>query len=257
MEAKTDLLVIEYPLELRIVYGPLTNRQQQNLTLTMRTPGHDKLLATGFLISEGVIDKFDQINDMYYMDEDENIMQIELHVSVLYNANRLGRNFITSSGCGVCGKTSMELLPDNKAVEYNPAFKVKNSFLFSLPARLREQQAIFKQTGGLHAVALFNFTDFILLHEDVGRHNAMDKLIGDAAMKNIIGAPDRVGLLSGRASFELIEKAAAAQIPVVASIGAPSSLAVEVAAKKGITLIGFLRDDSFNIYTWPQRISAG
>ncbi|MES2654882.1 MAG: formate dehydrogenase accessory sulfurtransferase FdhD [Bacteroidota bacterium] len=260
-----DLLAVEEPLEIRIGYGLKTQREQRNISVTMRTPGHDFELALGFLFTEGIIESSQQIAQIRYCTElntqenNENIVRVELHEDVVIDFSKLQRNFYTTSSCGVCGKASIDAIK-TVCQNQNPAsdFKVHESIILSLPDQLRAQQNVFEYTGGLHACALFDEKGAIkLLREDVGRHNALDKLIGA-----IVGQTNTenlfthsVLLLSGRASFELIQKAAMAGIPVICAVGAPSSLAVATAKEFGITLIGFLRDKRFNIYTNEQRIS--
>ncbi len=260
-----DLLAVEEPLEIRIGYGPKTQRGQRNISVTMRTPGHDFELALGFLFTEGIIESSQQIAQIKYCTElntqenNENIVRVELHENVTIDFSKLQRNFYTTSSCGVCGKASIDAI---KTVCQNPApaidFKVPQSVVLSLPDQLRAQQNVFEYTGGLHACALFDTDGAIkLLREDVGRHNALDKLIGavvgQTKTENLFA--QTILLLSGRASFELIQKAAMAGIPVICAVGAPSSLAVATAKEFGITLIGFLRENRFNIYTNQQRIS--
>lgn len=261
-----DLLAAEEPLEIRIGYGPGEQRQQKSISVTMRTPGNDFELALGFLYTEGIISSPGQISQIRYcteantLENKENIVRVELHEDVTIDFSRLQRNFYTTSSCGVCGKESINAI---RTVCLQPVhsqeIQVSRAFIVSLPDKLRAQQNVFEHTGGLHASALFNEAgDLLLLREDVGRHNALDKLIGasisrDAANKHPLGK--QVLLLSGRASFELIQKAAMAGILVVCAVGAPSSLAAELAKEFNITLIGFLRGDRFNIYTKPERIT--
>ncbi|MES2381930.1 MAG: formate dehydrogenase accessory sulfurtransferase FdhD [Bacteroidota bacterium] len=260
-----DLLAVEEPLEIRIGYGLKTQREQRNISVTMRTPGHDFELALGFLFTEGIIESSQQIAQIRYCTElntqenNENIVRVELHEDVVIDFSKLQRNFYTTSSCGVCGKASIDAIK-TVCQNQNPVsdFKVHESIILSLPDQLRAQQNVFEYTGGLHACALFDVKGTIkLLREDVGRHNALDKLIGaivgQTNTENLF--VDTVLLLSGRASFELIQKAAMAGIPVICAVGAPSSLAVATAKEFGITLIGFLRDKRFNIYTNEQRIS--
>lgn len=260
-----DLLAVEEPLEIRIGYGPETQREQRNISVTMRTPGHDFELALGFLFTEGIIESSGQIAQIKYCTElntqldNENIVRVELHENVAIDFGKLQRNFYTTSSCGVCGKASIDAIKtvcQNQNTDDN--LKVSQSVILSLPERLRAQQNVFEYTGGLHACALFDASGTIkLLREDVGRHNALDKLIGAVVgqkqTENLFA--QTILLLSGRASFELIQKAAMAGIPVICAVGAPSSLAVATAKEFGITLIGFLRDKRFNIYTNGQRIS--
>jgi FdhD protein len=263
-----DLVAFEEPLEIRLGSGELDNRIETKIAVTMRTPGNDFELAVGFLFTEGIIENEKEIISVKYCNTHgrqqqlENIVRIELVPEVVLDVEILKRNFYTTSSCGVCGKASIEAIHTVcKRVNDNSIIVIKSSIVLSLPEKLREQQNVFEHTGGLHACALFN-TDgkLLLIREDVGRHNALDKLIGsslgcikiDGSTK--IDTVNCILLLSGRASFELIQKAAMAGIKVVCAIGAPSSLAIETAKSFGITLIGFLRDNHYNIYTFKDRI---
>ncbi len=252
-----DILASEEPLEIRLEYGAADQRIQKTISITMRTPGNDKELAAGFLFTEGVIQSKNEIDDLpKKKDAGENVLIISIKPAVNFNLVKLERHFYTSSSCGVCGKTSIEAiktvcrLPNIKNDVQYPA-----SLIHQLPEKLRSNQMVFEQTGGLHASALFNKDgDLILIKEDVGRHNALDKLIGAAMLAGMLPLHDHILLLSGRISFELIQKAAMAGIKIVTAVGAPSSLAVETAASFDMTLIGFLRDKRFNIYSGAQRI---
>jgi FdhD protein len=250
-----DLLAVEEPLEIRIVYGPENSRQQKNISVTMCTPGYDAELATGFLFTEGIIrSKEDVLNCNSPAD---NIVVAELRPGISFDPQKIERHFYTSSSCGVCGKSSIDAVRNVFSNErVNDSIKISASVLTKLPDTLRKQQEVFEHTGGLHASALFNLTgDLLITREDVGRHNALDKLIGASLMKGDMPLDNHVLLLSGRASFELIQKAAMAGIKVVCAVGAPSSLAVELAKETEMTLIGFLRDGRFNIYCGEQRIN--
>lgn len=259
-----DLLAVEEPLEIRIGFGNKDDRNQKNISVTMRTPGHDFELALGFLFTEGIIENTAQISQIKYCTElnsqkdNENIVRAELHENVTIDFSKIQRNFYTTSSCGVCGKASIDAIKTVcNLTESSPEFAVSHSVILSLPQKLRMQQNVFEYTGGLHACALFDTNgNLVLLREDVGRHNALDKLIGA-----VIGSKNKetsfnnkILLLSGRASFELIQKAAMAQIKMVCAVGAPSSLAVQTANEFGITLIGFLRENRFNIYSETHRI---
>lgn len=260
-----DLLAVEEPMEIRLGYGLADMREQKNISVTMRTPGHDFELALGFLLTEGIIDSPDQIYKIQYctelnsLENKENIVRVELKPEVGIDFSKLQRNFYTSSSCGVCGKESIEAIRTVcKPNIANKTLCVDYQTLTGLTDRLREQQRIFEYTGGLHACALFDPEGNLkLLREDVGRHNALDKLIGATCHEDftsILPRANSILLLSGRASFELLQKAAMAGIPFVCAVGAPSSLAVETAKAFGITLIGFLRAERFNIYTGAERI---
>jgi FdhD protein len=256
-----DLLAAEEPLEIRLGYGPQDQREQKSISVTMRTPGNDFELALGFLFTEGIIQSPDQIYHIQYCTEantienKENIVRVELNEHVEIDFSRLQRNFYTTSSCGVCGKESIEAVRVVcQSGASGPQLKVEKELIVSLPDKLRAQQNVFEHTGGLHASASFDTEgNLLLLREDVGRHNALDKLIG-ASLSLHQPLNTQILLLSGRASFELIQKAAMAGIQIVCAVGAPSSLAVSLAQEFGITLIGFLRGDRFNIYTSAERV---
>jgi FdhD protein len=262
---KSDLVVVEEPLEIRLGYGSMDNRQQRSVSVTMRTPTHDFELALGFLYSEGIITSYNQILSIKYCVDagkqaTENIVRVELKPEVIFNAQSLQRNFYATSSCGVCGKASIEAidsmicdLPKQK-LEQN-ALKVSKEYIINLPKSLAQHQKVFEYTGGLHAAALFNeFGNIILLREDIGRHNALDKLIGNALTQDLLPLNNKVLLMSSRASFELIQKAVMANISIIVTIGAPSSLAIQTAEQFGVTLIGFLRNERFNIYAGKERV---
>lgn len=253
-----DALAAEEPLEIRLLYGPAHNRKQQSITVTMRTPGQDTELAGGFLFTEGIITSATDISDICFLQDDQHTIQVTLHERVQPVLQSTQRNFYSNSGCGVCGKTdlaSIYTVADNAARNITPALTFPAIRLLALPDVLRQQQALFDDTGGLHAAALFNEAgELLLLREDIGRHNAVDKLIG-AALSAGIPLHNSLMLLSGRAGFELIQKAAMANIPIVAAVGAPSSLAVKMAQQWNITLVGFLRQQRCNIYTHEHRIT--
>ena len=260
-----DLLAVEEPLEISLVYGDENSRTQKNISVTMRTPGNDRELAAGFLFTEGIIKSNEDISDVKLKRINENVICVELKENIIVDINKLERHFYTTSSCGVCGKSSIDavkttgkavLFEKNSLAEKSmvPA-NVKEKIICRLPVLLSEKQNVFQSTGGLHASALFDLEgNLILVREDVGRHNALDKLIGAALEENKLPFDSHILLLSGRASFELIQKAAMARIKIVAAVGAPSSLAVELAREFDITLIGFLRDKRFNIYCGEQRI---
>lgn len=259
-----DLLAVEEPMEIRIGYGETDNRSQKSISVTMRTPGNDFELAAGFLFTEGIIQSGDDIYKIQYCTEantienKENIVRVELKPHVELDLARLQRNFYTTSSCGVCGKESIDAVKTACPTNQNKTqIEVSKSVILSLPNRLREKQDVFEHTGGLHACALFDVNGGLhLLREDVGRHNALDKLIGASIHKSedFSSLSRSVLLLSGRASFELLQKAAMASIQIVCAVGAPSSLAVEIAKEFNITLIGFLRENRFNIYSCEERI---
>jgi FdhD protein len=260
-----DLLAVEEPMEIRLGFGPLDSRSQKSISVTMRTPGNDFELALGFLLTEGIIESPKDIYKIQYCTElnsienKENIVRVELNPSIEIDFAKVQRNFYTTSSCGVCGKESIEAVKVCRQAAVNsPQFVVDRKVITSLPDQLRAQQNVFEHTGGLHACALFDTTgNLLLLREDVGRHNALDKLIGASGYTELtetLSLNKSILLLSGRASFELLQKAAMANIPMVCAIGAPSSLAVDTAIAFGITLIGFLRGNHFNLYAHHQRV---
>lgn len=248
-----DVLATEEPLEIRVIYGPL--RTKKNLAVTMRTPGNDTELATGFLYTEGIIQSKEDITDINQLSE--NVVQITLQEKLTLDLNSLDRNFYTTSSCGVCGKASIDAIKTECTI-YDKAkpFNISAETIYQLPEKLRAQQSNFEETGGIHAAALFDISgNIIMLREDVGRHNALDKLIGVALNEGKIPLQQHILLLSGRASFELVQKATMAGLKVIVSVGAPSSLAVQTADEFGITLIGFAKKDKFNIYCNTEIIN--
>ncbi|MGN6569557.1 MAG: formate dehydrogenase accessory sulfurtransferase FdhD, partial [Flavipsychrobacter sp.] len=252
-----DVLASEEPLEMRMVYGPANQRVQKSISVTMRTPGNDFELARGFLFTEGIITSKDDITNIIHCNgTNENVVKVELGEDVQMDMSKLERHFYTTSSCGVCGKSSIEAVRTVCHIDTQEnELRVNGALIYSLPEILRAQQAVFERTGGLHASALFDREGKLLLvREDVGRHNALDKLIGAALEKEMLPLNDHILLLSGRASFELIQKATMAGIKIVAAVGAPSSLAAEMATESGMTLIGFLRGERFNIYNGRERI---
>jgi len=249
-----DLLAVEEPLEIRIIYGPEKERKQKNISVTMCTPGNDQELATGFLFTEGIIRNKEDI--LQCTTPADQIIVAELRPGLLFDPLKLERHFYTTSSCGVCGKSSIEQVK-NQIQNSGSAdeLHVEAAIINNLPVALRKQQKVFEHTGGLHASALFDPKGRLLLtREDVGRHNALDKVIGAALNSGLVPLGHHILLLSGRASFELIQKAAMAGIKMICAVGAPSSMAVEMAKDNGITLVGFLRDGRFNIYSGEQRI---
>jgi FdhD protein len=252
-----DVLATEEPLEIRLSYNNNGVRSLRSLSVTMRTPGNDRELVTGFLYTEGIITNAADIISIDHINvEQEHVVQVVLAAHVTLNTNSLDRNFYTTSSCGVCGKTSIEaVFSACPVLDSKDELQIPAATFVGLPATLRAQQNVFEQTGGLHACALFDTQGkLLLLREDVGRHNAMDKLVGAAIWDAVFPLSNHIVLLSGRASFELMQKAAMAGVKVIAAVGAPSSLAVQMAEEWGITLIGFLRGDRFNIYSGTQRV---
>jgi FdhD protein len=252
-----DQLAIEEPLEIQLQYGAPDRRVNKSISVTMRTPGHDLELATGFLFTEGIIKSNREILFIEQDEVDKNRIIIGLQDAANPDIQKLDRNFYTTSSCGVCGKSSIDAIKTVSDYSgHRDNISLKAEMLYPLHNIVRDRQAIFDTTGGLHAAALFDLKgNFGMLREDVGRHNALDKLIGAALLNDQLPLSKNILLLSGRASFELIQKASMAGITVIAAVGAPSSLAVELARECNITLIGFLRDERFNIYSGEQRIT--
>jgi len=261
--SKPDLVSVEEPLEMRLGYGHEADRNKKSISITMRTPGYDFELALGFLFTEGIISSANDLNDIRYCTEPENeeaidnVVIVELKPDVDVDLKKLERHFYTTSSCGVCGKASIEAVQNANCpvIPIQPNI-VSAALLHQLPGILRAKQSVFEYTGGLHGCAFFNLEGELLLsREDVGRHNALDKLIGAALATNKFDFFRAILMLSGRISFELVQKAAMSGTPIVAAVGAPSSLAVQSAHDLGITLVGFLLDKRFNIYTHPERIT--
>ncbi|MGI4750889.1 MAG: formate dehydrogenase accessory sulfurtransferase FdhD [Janthinobacterium lividum] len=254
-----DFLAAEEPLEIRLGYGSAQNRVQKSISVTMRTPGNDFELAIGFLFTEGIIENNGQVASIKHCNGlNENVVRVELIDDLELDMSKLERNFYTTSSCGVCGKSSIDAVKTVCRLPevFSDKLRFSSEIIYRLPDLLRQKQSIFDHTGGLHGCALFDQSGNLLLaREDVGRHNALDKLIGATLQQGLFPLDRYLLLLSGRASFELIQKAYMAGIKVVAAVGAPSSLAVQMAADAGITLIGFLRGEKFNIYCGEQRIS--
>jgi FdhD protein len=253
-----DYLATEEPLEIRLVAGGSTER----LAVTMRTPGRDFELAVGFLHGEGILPDHDALRGVSYCTDPEldaaqqyNVVNVQLDGSAMPDLRGLERHFYTSSACGVCGKASLDQI-ELRGCALPPAGpEVGAEVVYGLPDKLREAQGLFESTGGLHAAGLFTPDgELECLREDVGRHNAVDKLVGWALMEDRLPLGDRILLVSGRASFEIMQKALAAGVPVVCAVSAPSSLAVDVAERFGMTLVGFLRGRRFNLYAGPERI---
>jgi FdhD protein len=251
---RPDVLAAEEPLEIRVDAGGV----ERSVAVTMRTPGHDFELACGFLLAEGVIRGRGDVARVRYCvggpaEQQFNVVTVALRVP--FDAERLSRSVYTSSACGVCGKASLEAIELRGAPPLPAGPVVDAAVLAGLPAAMRRAQRVFERTGGLHAAALFAPDGALLaLREDVGRHNAVDKLVGWLLLEGGLPAGERILVVSGRASFEIMQKALAAGIPVVAAVSAPSSLAVAVAERFGMTLAGFVRGGAFNVYAGPERV---
>ena len=250
---KDDFLAAEEPLEIRIGESPLS--------VTMRTPGHDVELAAGFLFTEGLVQRREQIVAIENVTSDNdgkrgNVVRAEVVSEVLPDFEKLRRHFFAASSCGICGKASIDAVRSRLLRTPNPDFRVAPNLLVSLPEALRSAQDVFERTGGLHAAALFDSGGKLLIvREDIGRHNAVDKVVGWALLNRLMPLSDCVLLVSGRGGFEIIQKAIVAGIPVVASVSAPSSLAVQLARELRLTLIGFLRGNRFVVYAGDDRVA--
>ncbi|WP_189222139.1 formate dehydrogenase accessory sulfurtransferase FdhD [Saccharothrix coeruleofusca] len=254
---RVDLLAAEEPLELRV--------NGKALAVTMRTPGHDVELAHGFLLSEGVIGGLDDVSVARYCEgagpdgrNTYNVLDVALAPGVAPPETGVERNFYTTSSCGVCGKAALDAV--KLKTRFPPAAddcRITVDVLAALPDALRERQKVFASTGGLHAAGLFTADgDALVVREDVGRHNAVDKVLGWAVLNKRVPSAGTVLMVSGRASFELVQKAAMAGVPVLAAVSAPSSLAAELAEEQGVTLVGFLRGESMNVYAGAERVQG-
>jgi FdhD protein len=259
---REDALAVEEPLEIRI--RPANRRDARSFVTTMRTPGNDEELAAGLLFAEGVLQSRE---DLLGLDRPvdpriapelrANVMIAVLSPEAQARGEKLERGTVMGSACGVCGKTSIENVVPSDARPVESSLRIHPEILFALPASLREGQSVFSRTGGLHAAGRFDAEGRgRILREDIGRHNATDKLVGYFLLRDELPLADSVLMVSGRAGFEIVQKAYAAGIPVVASVSAPSSLAVELADAAGLTLVGFLRERRYNVYAHPERIST-
>ncbi len=250
-----DYLAAEEPLEIRIVSG---ERPVSPLSVTMRTPGHDLELAAGFLLTEGIIERSEQLVGVRAVTDEatgkSNVVEAEI-AGAEYDSTTMQRNFFAASSCGICGKASIESIRRRGLRAPNPDFCVSPEVLCSLSEKLRGDQAIFEKTGGLHAAGLFMAAGELLqIREDIGRHNAVDKIVGWALLEKRLPLSENILMVSGRGGFELAQKAIAAGIPVMASVSAPSSLAVKLSRELGLTLVGFLRGSRFVVYSGGERI---
>jgi len=256
-QAVPDELVTEEPLEIRLRHGSAS----RSLAVTMRTPGADEELAVGFLFNEGVVHtRADLVRIIppttLRGSSRENVIDVVLRPGLEPDLAPLERHFFTTSACGVCGKASLDtLLLDHEPLAADSGARISARILTALPERLRRGQGLFQATGGLHAAALFNPSgEMVAVREDIGRHNALDKLIGWAFLADRLPLTDDIVLVSGRASYEILQKSLVARAPIVCAVSAASSLAVSLAREFGITLVGFLRDDRLNVYSGHQRI---
>jgi FdhD protein len=258
-----DVVAVEEPLEIRLAYAANGSRRQQSISITMRTPGDDVELAVGFLLGEGIIGGPGSVERAYGCGPPapgsgaQNVVRVDLTDDTAVDIDRLQRNFYATSSCGVCGKRSLDALHVQGASPVTgDGFSVSGAALRALPARARARQRNFASTGGIHASATFDAAgDVRGLYEDVGRHNALDKLIGASVLNGAVPMHDRGILVSGRASFELVQKAMMAGCPMLAAVGAPSSLAVDAAREFNLTLVGFLGPQRFNVYAGAERIA--
>ena len=254
-----DQVATEEPLEIRLLAGG----RRQTVAVTMRTPGADFELAVGFLFAEGVIAGRDDVRRMTYCTDPEvdgeqrhNIVNVELAGAATPDLRSLERHFFTTSACGVCGRATLDALELRGCAPATGGPHVPVDVLYALPERLRCAQSLFEATGGLHAAGLFDATgELVAIREDVGRHNALDKLVGWAVLQGRVPLADHVLLASGRTSYEILQKAIVAGLPVVCGISAPSSLAVDLAERFGVTLVGFLRERRCNVYAHAGRVS--
>ena len=259
LEMLEDLVVVEEPLQIFLQHSARGNPQSQPLTLTMRTPGHDLELALGLLLAEGIIQQYADVRKMWHCPQaepPENTVKVLLGPEIDLDPENFQRQFLSNSSCGICGKQSLETL-DLKHTYNLKINKIRthSSIINSLSEILQSRQLNFRYTGAIHAAALFDLAgtlDFI--REDIGRHNAVDKVIGAALGSKELPLSESILFLSSRISFELVQKALRAGIPILAAVGAPSNLAVTLAEQYGLTLIGFVREKRFNIYSHPERI---
>lgn len=257
-----DLVVVEEPLEIRLGYGEVNDRTETSVVITMRTPGNDFELAAGFLFCEGIIESTNQIVSIKYCyssteeQEEENVVRVELRPEVEVDLSSSERHGFSHSGCGICGLTSIEsAFKLSKSKRNERDTKVDLQVINTLSEKALELQYNFKSTGGIHSASLFSFNgDLIDIKEDVGRHNAVDKIIGSQLLGSSKFLDDRILFLSGRLGFELAQKASMAGYAIVVSVGAPSSLAIQLGEKMKMTLIGFTKNNKFNVYCGKERL---
>jgi len=261
--SRKDVVAVEEPLEIRIEERTERLPRMHTISVTMRTPGDDFELAAGFLRGEALIRNPRDIAEISYCTDDVpqeyNIVVVRLRAGVPFDPAALDRNFYMTSSCGVCGKASLEAVEVQgcSALE-DGSLELDPELLAALPDRLREGQGLFDRTGGLHAAGLFDASgSLVSLREDVGRHNAVDKVVGTAFLAGDLPLSEHILAVSGRASFEILQKALVAEIPVLVAVGAPSSLAVDLATRFNMTLLGFTRGGGFNVYSGDQRLAGG
>jgi FdhD protein len=254
--ARDDRVAVEAPLEF-LLHHPALGLEPLSFGTTMRTPGEDEWLAAGLLYGEGIVNRMADIDAIESSTRRPNVVNVRLHSSVQITPNTPSRLFSAGSSCGICGTTGLDAAIARAAATHIPdTGHADLSLLLKLPGRMRAAQSKFGDTGGIHASALFDFSGTLLrVAEDVGRHNAFDKLVGMSLMANEIPLTNRIVILSGRASFELVQKAIRAGVSVLAAIGAPSSLAVNLAVTSGLTLVGFLRETHCNVYSHSERLT--
>jgi len=257
LEIAEEIVAVEEPLNIKLSWSSATGQLSRDIAITMRTPGHDDELAAGYLFTEGILQSKNDISKIVHAKSDPNQIEVILTENKIPELKYSNRSGYVSSACGICGKTGMDdIIIESPFGKRKESITIEKNILFELHNTLRKQQSVFETTGGIHAAALFNSSGNLqLVREDIGRHNALDKIIGNSLMNEKLPLEQSILLLSGRASFELIQKAAMAGITIVASVGAPSSMAVSMARDSGITLIGFLRDNRFNIYTEFDKIT--
>lgn len=259
---REDEAAAEEPLEIRVVPREDSGPNRYRIAVTMRTPGSDFELAAGFLVSEGLLRSPDEVTRIAYCTDpgepqQRNIVNVGLATGVPFDAERYRRNVYMTSSCGVCGKAAIEQIAATVPHRPTGRFRITAETLRSLPGRIASAQRVFGRTGGLHAAALFRPDgELLVLREDVGRHNAVDKLVGNRFLARALPESNAVLLVTGRAGFELVQKSAVAGIPFLAAIGAPSTLAIALAREQGMTLVGFLREGRFNIYCGAERVAV-
>ena len=259
---RNDHVAVEEPMEIRVEVGAASGADEVPVSVTMRTPGDDFELAAGFLFTEGIVRSASAFADLRYCQnvdpQEYNVVTVRLADPGAFDPGSLSRNFYVTSSCGVCGKASLEAVEVLGCEPVPPgAFHMSADVLPQLPGRLEEAQAVFERTGGIHAAALFDEAGEIdVLREDVGRHNAVDKVVGRRVLDRTLPASDRGLLVSGRTSFEILQKAAMAGVPMVVAVGAPSSLAVDFARRFNMTLVGFTSAAGFNVYSGEDRVTG-